>query len=135
MSGDPSLSLQAAVIAALKNDSGFTTLVGQRLYDRPPENPTFPYVVYGEDHVIQADFDDCNIGWEVFTPLHVWSRKVGQPEVKRIGGSIHDVLHLNELNVSGFRLVLIEHHDTRYLRDPDGLTSHAVVEFRSLIDA
>jgi len=29
----------------------------------------------------------------------------------------------------------LEHRDTRYLDDPDGLTTHGVVGFRALVDA
>lgn len=134
---DTSLAIQAAIIAAIKNDSGVEALVGERVYDRVPTNASFPYVSYGEDQVLQDDADagDCLIeGFEAFVTLHAWSRGVGQVECKRLGGAIHDALHNAELTITDHALLVFEHRNTRYVRDPDGLTTHGVITFRSLLD-
>lgn len=131
---DPSLDLQKAIIGTLRGALAVTTLVAQRVYDRPPGTPVFPYVSYGSDQVISDDAD-CLTGYEVFVTLDVWSRGAGQPEMKRIAGAIRETLHDAELTLDNHALVLIEHRQTRYLDDPDGITSHAAVEFRALADA
>lgn len=134
---DVSLALQAAIIAALKNASAITAIVGARVYDNVPIGASFPYVTYGEDQVIEDDADagECQIeGMEVFTSVHAWSRALGRVEVKRLGGAIREAIHNTALSVTGFRVHLIEHESTRYLRDPDGITSHGVVLFRALLD-
>lgn len=135
---DTSLAMQAAVIAALKNAAAVETIVGERIYDRVPDNAALPYVNYGDDQVLQDDIDagDClQEGFEVFVTLHAWSNKVGQVEAKNLGGAIRAALHNAALTVSDHRLITFEHDSTRYLRDPDGLTSHGVLTFRALLDA
>lgn len=132
---DPSLALQAAVIQVLKGDSGIDGLVGDRVYDRVPKSAIKPYIVYGSDQVLRDDIGDCGEGWEVFISIHAWSESVGQPQVKRIGSAIVTALHNSFLDLtSDFRLVDFQHNETRYLRDPDGLSTQAIVEFRALVD-
>ena len=134
---DPSLALQSAIVAALKDSNELTGLVGERVYDRVPEAARFPYINYGEDQVIEADADggDCLMpGFEVFITIHVWSRAVGRAEAKRIGGAARTALHGAALSVSGFALHECELRSTTYFTDPDGLTTHGVCQFRVLID-
>ncbi|TWA16005.1 uncharacterized protein DUF3168 [Sinorhizobium medicae] len=40
-----------------------------------------------------------------------------------------DSLHLAQLTLATNRLISIMHRQTRVFRDPDGLTSHAVIDF------
>lgn len=131
---DPSLDLQGAIIQRLRNTAAVTALVGQRTFDKvPPETP-FPYVSYGSDEVLEDDVS-CITAYEVSIQIDVWSRAVGQPEMKRISGAIRATLHGADLILAEHALVLIEHEVTRYLDDPDGLTSHGALTFRALVDA
>lgn len=132
---DPSLDLQKAIINALKADNAVKALVGNpaRVYDKIPGGATFPYVSYGSDQVLSDDAD-CLTAYEVFVQLDVWSRANGQPEMKRIAGAIRAVLHDAELELDEHALVLLEHQQTRYLDDPDGITSHAAITLRALAD-
>lgn len=129
---DPSLVLQGAIVSALKNTSGVTALVGQRIYDQAPPSPTFPYVTLGDMQVL-PDKANCIDGVEVFTQIDAWSRTVGYPEVKNIGKAISAALDDQELTVSGHHLVVFEIENIHYLRDPDGLTRHAALTFRGLL--
>lgn len=130
---DVSLALQTAIVAALKNDAGVTAISGERVYDRVPANAAFPNVVYGGDQLLQDDAD-CAAGYESFITLHGWSRAVGQGEAKRLAHAVRARLHDADLAVADHRLHLIEHRSTDYLADPDGLTTHAVIVFRVLLD-
>jgi len=134
MSTEPSLELQGAVVSMLKNTGSLSGLIGQRVYDKPPASPTFPYVTAGDDQTI-ADHAECLEGSvEVNANIHVWSRAIGKVEAKKIAGAIVTALNGADLSVSGYRLVLIEHTATQHLDDPDGITSHSVVTFKALID-
>ena len=134
MSTEPSLELQGAIVSKLKSTSAVTTLIAQRVYDKPLASPTFPYVTVGDDQVLQ-DHAECLEGSvEINSNIHVWSRVPGKVEAKKIAGAIVTALNGAALSVNGYRLVSIQHTDTRHLDDPDGLTSHSVVSFRSLID-
>jgi hypothetical protein len=66
--------------------------------------------------------------------LDAWSRAVGFPEVKRVADAVRAALHDYELPLSDNALVSLLHRQTRVLRDPDGLTNHAVVEIVALVE-
>lgn len=127
---DPSLDLQDEIVGALKGAG----IAGGRVYDRVPPTAQFPYLALGPDQVLQDDPGDCGVAYEVFTAVHVWSRTVGKVEAKTIVGDVRDALHQAEFDLEENRLVLFEHVGTRYLTEPDGLTTHAVMDFRALVD-
>lgn len=134
---DPSLDLQKAIVGVLRADGAVAAFTGTRVYDRVPPSPTFPYISYGSDQVLQDDPGDpaeCGLGYEVFITLDVWSRAVGQPEMKRVAGAVRAALHGEDFDLDEHRLVSLEHSDTRYLDDPDGLTHHGVLIFRAFVD-
>lgn len=130
---DPSLALQIAIVGALKGATELAGLVDDRIFDRVHDNATLPYVSLGPDQVLSDDAD-CVDGFEIFPQIDCWSRTVGKPEVKAVAGVVRQILHGAELVLSDFRLVEIRHQSTRYLTDPDGLTSHAAMTFRALVD-
>ena len=112
------LALQGAIIAALKASAPVTAIVADRVYDHVPRNPAtealtaaFPFVAISDWQELSDDAD-CIDGAEA---------------VKR-------ALHKADLDLGDTALVMIEHDGTRTLRDPDGLTSHAVITFRALIE-
>lgn len=127
---DPSLALQGAVNVKLRADIAG---VGARVLDRAPADVAFPYIELGEFQTID-DSAACIDSAEVFATIHVWSRAVGQVEVKTLASLIRASLHHAELSLgAAFQFLEIAHQDTRYLKDPDGLTSHAVLTFRALV--
>lgn len=126
---DPSYALQVAIVSALKA----AAIVDGRVYDQVKAGPTFPYVTVGEGDTV-GDDNDCGDASEVNTSVHVWSRAVGLPEAKQIAGEVRTALKAATYVLEGFRVVSVEFVTTRFLRDRDGETSHAVVEFRYLVD-
>ncbi|MGW9332720.1 DUF3168 domain-containing protein [Bosea sp. NPDC055594] len=129
---DPSLVLQGAFNARLRVQ---VAALGGRFFDRVPADVVFPYLEYGEFQTVD-DGAQCHDGQEVFATLHVWSRAIGQVEVKTIAGAVRGALHEAELDLgAAWQFLEIAHQDTRYLKDPDGLTSHAVLTFRALVAA
>jgi hypothetical protein len=132
---EPTLALQAAILAALNGAPEVSALLAGRVYDRVPAGAVFPYATIGDDQAL-PDHAECLEGsTEVIAIVHVWSRKVGKPESKTITGAIVRALNGASLSLDpDYRLVHIEHDGSRHLDDPDGLTSHSVITFRSLID-
>lgn len=135
---DPALALQGAIITALKASGGVGTAA--RVYDTVPSPPPsgqpdtrFPYIRVGDDQVTGDDTDDCEDLSEVFSRIHVWSRATGWPEAKTIAGAIRARLRSATMTLSGFTVDVVEFVQAQYLEDPDGITRHAVVEFRFLI--
>lgn len=131
---EPSLALQGAVIARLKADADVAALVGARIYDHAPPNAAFPYISLGPDQVID-DSTDCHDDVEVFTTFDIWSRANGRVEAKRIAHAVRQSLNGADFTLSDNAMVMIEHRTTRVMTDPDGITTHAVIDFRSLIQA
>lgn len=127
-----SLSLQKAIVAALKGDVIVSSMVGANVYDTPNVD-TFPRVTLGEDQVI-PQYAQCYTGDEVIITIHVWSRAVGFPEAKRIAAAIRAALDDADLILDGFRLVLLHIEGERFIRETDGQTSHAVLTFRALTE-
>ncbi|SEG59082.1 DUF3168 domain-containing protein [Bosea lathyri] len=134
---DPSLALQGAINLKLRAD---VTVLANRVYDRVPTAATFPYLEIGEFQALD-DGAQCLDGFEVFVPLHIWTRPgdapdPGQTEAKAIASAVHTSLHEADLTLSGaWQFLEIAWQSTRYLKDPDGHTGHAVLTFRALVAA
>lgn len=129
----PSIELQAMVVTRLKAFAGLDPLIADRVYDVPPPAVTFPYLSWGPEQALQDDAE-CITGFEISLQIDAWSRTVGLGEVKQIGEQVRLALHNYETTLTANALVSIQHTSTQYLRDPDGLTNHAVIEFSAFIE-
>lgn len=129
---DPSLALQDAIVARIRDQ---VAGLSGRFYDQVPQNAVFPYGELGEFQTLD-DSADCVDGAELMVTLHFWSRKVGQVEAKNLASAARTALHGFALDLGAdWHVVLFEHRSTNILKDPDGVTTHAVFSGRSLIDA
>lgn len=124
----PDLELQGALVARLKADATLGALIGSRVYDQPPDGATFPYFTIGEAQFLRDDAT-CVSGGRIYLTMHAWSRAVGFPEVKRIADAVVESVHLAPITLPTNHLISIMHRQTDAFRDPDGLTSHAVIKF------
>ncbi len=131
---DPSGALQAAIVARLKADAQISSLVGDRVYDRVPNVPTYPYVSYGDTQIL-PELGEGTDGVEAFVTIHAWERFKGFDDVKSIAKLVIASLHDVDLTISDNVLLSILLESARHLRDPDGLTSHSVLTFQILTDA
>lgn len=131
----PSLELQRAIVPHLKADAPLAALIGARIYDHVPQQPgwTDPYVSLGAASEID-DGHECIDAVSVMFRIDVWSRAVGYGEALRIADAIKRALHHQDLELPDNALVEIRWRRTDRMRDPDGLTSHAVVEFTASIE-
>lgn len=130
---DPDLELQGEILKRLKADAGVAALVNGRIYDTVPTNATFPYVSYGPSDLVTDDAE-CIVAFEGFHQIDAYSRQPGYPEVKKIADAVRVALHDAPLKLPTNALVFIEHRSTRYVRDPDGLTSHAIIQLETAIE-
>jgi hypothetical protein len=124
------LALQGYMRTALGASTELAALVGTRIYDRVPSPPVFPYIVIGLTQGIDQSVA-CLTDWEVFAQLDIWSRAVGFPEAKRIACECDEALAARYPNLNGFRVGWFEPVGQRFLMDPDGVTSHGVLDYRS----
>lgn len=137
---DPSLTLQGAIVGALKAAPAVTAIIDDRVFDRVPRKPDgspdvqFPYVAFGDGQVL-PELAECTDAADSFITLHIWSRAVGFPECKRLGAAVTAALHDATLTLADGTLQSLLLDSSRYLRDPDGLTSHGILTFAALTDA
>lgn len=127
----PVLELQGAIVAALKAYAPLAALVGSRIYDDVPPSATFPYVSLGPTDEVSDDAD-CIDASEITVQIDVWSRAIGAPESLKIAHEVRAALATLSLTTNA--LVSLEHRNTRRLRDPDGLTNHAALDFLAVVE-
>ena len=135
----PTLELQGGITARLKASSAVIALVGTRIYDNVPRSPAgaitaqFPFIAHSASDEIQNDAD-CIEAVDVTYELEAWSTGVGFVEVLRVADAIRRSLHKYEMTLSTNALVELNHVQTRKFRDPDGVTSHVILEFAATIE-
>lgn len=124
--------LQSAIYSALNGDNNLTSTLGAGVYDEVLETASYPYVVIGEDNVIEYGTvsDD---GGDFTVTIDVWSQYHGGKEAKNIMDRIHTLLHDSSLSVTGFNLVNFRFEFSDIIKDPDGITRHGIMRFRAVI--
>lgn len=135
---DPDLEMQGIIINRLRADPSVAALVGERVFDTVQgEQPQFPYVTYGPSDMTSTD-PECYDTFALIVQLDIWSRKPGFPESKRIANAIRVCLHNKDeemqAQMTSNALVFFQHRQTQTMRDPDGLTNHAVVIFEASVE-
>lgn len=127
--------LQKAVRARLVATSQVTALVpSASILDRNERPNPRPSIVIGEG--VSRDEGDSiarNL-IRVWLDLHVWIKEPSTAGVKAVAGAIRTALRgrLDPGN-SGFHIVDAYVQSVRFLRDPDGETSHGVVTINAKV--
>ena len=129
----PSFELQKLIYDRLTGNPAVSALIGTRVYDRVPDNPTFPYVSFGPFDEL-SDNADCIDGFEVTLQLDVWSRSVGFPECRKIVDAVRKALPDDGMTLPDNALATFNHRTSRIFRDPDGLTSHGAMTFEAFVE-
>jgi Protein of unknown function (DUF3168) len=124
---DPSLQLQKAIVARLKADAGVNAIVAGRIYDAVPGGAAKPYVSFGPFQLL-PEHGDCLDGGEAIVTLDGWAVGPDTVQVKQLGTAVAKALDRAALVLDApQRLVEMTIEQTQYLRDPDGITAHAVI--------
>ena len=130
MLADSSLPLQKAIVARLRADAGVSAIIVDRVYDAVPTAAVMPYVSFGSFQVLPEQAD-CSEGVGVVIQLDGWAKGPDTVEVKRLGAAIANSLQWAEMSLDeGQRLVIMSVEALQYMRDPDGITAHAIVTVR-----
>jgi hypothetical protein len=102
------------------------------VYDDVPDNALAPYIVIGDDTMIEYDADQV-LGFESTVTIHTWSTYRGRSEVKSLMGLIYDALHRAEFTIQGYNLIGCDCEYSETFLESDGVTRHGVQRFRILI--
>ena len=124
--------LQKAIIQTLSNDADVKEIVDGRVFDSVPREAEFPYVSLGP-MTSETTLADCLELDNISVQIDVWSRDISSKEMRELANAVRQALTKSELALEKNGLVLFIHESTRELRDPDGLTSHAAVNFEAVV--
>ena len=130
------LALQAGLRSALIANSGVTDLVGTRIYDEPPQSPTFPYVRFLAIDPEAFDTDTIE-GALVTVTFECHSRSAsGRVQAVSIAEAIKAALHRQEaaVTVTGHNLVELIFETCSAIRDSEGRGYTAVVALQAMLE-
>ena len=130
------LALQKGLVAALKADAGVTAIVGNRVYDEPPQSAIRPYIRIGAI-VPQALRTQCKRAANVAFSIQCHSRPLsGRVEATGLSDAVVAALDEQEdaVTVAGFDLVKLHWMTTDTDRDEDGQSYLSIAVFDALLD-
>lgn len=135
--------LQRVVFERLNADSRVSELIAGRVFDHVPGRagiagkditPEFPYISFGPADVIDDDAEGIIAG-EHSLQIDIWSQySGGKKEAYRIVDIVKKSLHHFEADLSGNALVDMRVVSRRVIDDPDGITSHGIVQLEAMIE-
>lgn len=125
--------LQKAIIQTLSNDADVKEIVDGRVFDSVPLKAEYPYISLGP-MTSDTTLADCLELDNISIQIDVWSRDVSSVEMRELANAVRRSLTKSDLTLEKNGLVLFNHENTRELRDPDGLTSHAAVNFDVIVE-
>ncbi|MCR9240348.1 MAG: DUF3168 domain-containing protein [Rhodobiaceae bacterium] len=122
-----SWELQKAIHASLVGDASLSSLVGGRVFDRPPQDAAFPFVTLGDTEV-EPDGAGSDGAAIHRLALSVWSRARGRREVKEIMSAVDAALQDASLPMTGHVLVnlQLERASVSYASDAEALRGRLV---------
>jgi len=132
----PEITLQKAIRGRLVATSDITDLVpAAAILDRNERPAPDPSIVIGEGQSRDEGDTIARNRVTIFMDLHVWKREPSTAGVKAIAGAIRKALHSGRLTLdAGFHCVDCRVTAARFLRDPDGETSHAAVLVEAIVE-
>ena len=130
---DHSFELQKTIFTTLNGDNTITSTFSATVHDHVPQGTSFPYIVIGEE-TMTDESSAKTLDFNNFTlTIHIFSRNRGRKEAKQIMARIYELLHNQNLSVTG-----ADHINTRFefsdvIKENDGLTYHGVQRFRTIL--
>lgn len=123
---EPSLALQKALRTRLAASLVVTALVpAASILDRSARPEGFPCIILGEGQSIYADFGET-FHDRAHADLHIWIEEPGLTTAKTVVGAVRAALIDGPMIADGLRVADVS-MNARFLRDPRGDLSHAVV--------
>lgn len=130
-----SAELQKLVYATLTGNASIMALANG-VYDRVPTDPfgaKTAYVSFGPEDSREDDAE-CITGLSTTLQIDVWSRAPGYVECKKLTDLVRKALHRKPLVLNENALVDVWIEMVRVFRDPDGVTSHGVIQVTFTIE-
>lgn len=103
------------------------------VYDDVPESATLPYVVIGDDTLVDDNTNDY-AGYQATVTIHSWSAYKGRSQIKQIQDEINNLLDRQKLSIVGYNMVNCYQEYSESSLDPDGITRHGVQRYRVIFN-
>jgi hypothetical protein len=131
----PELALQKAVRARLIVTGDILSEVpAASILDRNERPAPSPSIVIGEGQSVDEGNSISRSLTRVYMDLHIWKREPSTEGVKAIAGAIRAAIKNGIIpQMDGFHFADCYVQNARFLRDPDGETSHAIVTVNALV--
>lgn len=130
----PEIALQTALRRRLADTPAVTDLVSvEAILDRNQRPAPDPAIILGEGQTVDDGNSLSRRLSRVWIDLHVWKKEASTAGVKAIAGAIRATLRDRIDLGAGFHAVDCAVSSARYLRDPDGETSHAIVTVAAIV--
>lgn len=127
-------AVQKAIYARLTGSASVAALVPvANIIDANARPSPDPSIVIGEGQSIEGG-DIARTVQNVIMTLHVWKREQGTAGVKAIASAIRTEIHAGRLDLEApYHCGDCRVSSARFMRDPDGESSHGVVTIESLV--
>lgn len=127
-------SLQVAIVQRLLAVPEVTALVGSRVLDMPKPDTTCPFVSIGASDATWVEHGCYRMQTET-VQIDVWSEATdGKRECKIVTDAVANALHLAEIEPATGALALLQVVLVRVMEDPDGRTTHGVVQVTAEVE-
>lgn len=132
MSAD--IAVQKAIRTRLVNSPDIIVSVpASSILDVNQRPAPMPSIIIGEGQTLEGNRIDRR-DQRVVLDLHVWKREPGMRGVKEIAGAIRAAVQSARLaSIDGYHFADCRISSVRFLRDPDGETSHGIVTVETLV--
>ncbi|UXT56957.1 DUF3168 domain-containing protein [Agrobacterium fabrum] len=129
------LALQKALRARLSSSGDVVALVpAASILDRNERPNPRPSIVIGEGQSVDEGESIARKLTRVYLDLHVWVEEPSTEISKRIASAVRRAIQSAKLQLDpGYHCADCRVRGSRFLRDPDGKTSHAVVTVDALV--
>jgi hypothetical protein len=128
---EPSLDLQKAIRARLVAASAVTAIIpASAIVDRNATPALDNSIVIGEGYSTPDD-GLARARHHAIADLHIWRKEPGLVGAKQVIGAIRDALNDGPLTLDNFHVADLRIASSRFLRDPGGLHSHAVLSLEA----
>ena len=132
----PEIALQTAVRARLVATPGIVALVpAVSILDRNERPNPRPSIIMGEAQAVDEGDTIARTRVRIFMDLHMWIEEPSTAGVKVVAGAIRTALR-TKLNagIPGIQIVDARVERTRFVRDPDGKTSHGIATINAIVE-
>jgi hypothetical protein len=113
-------SVQESLYNALTNNTTFMSLINNRLYDEPPTNSKYPYVILGNATEV-TDNRHEKIGYELTFTFNIYTKSegLGYYQGDKIYNAMNDVLNMQKLTVTNYKMLICKLDNVMWDREGD----------------